>query len=131
MVGERSNGGKTEQVCVVRAPGSAQAVNTLDFRDREAADTWQRPPAVRHDNGHHDFIGPWGIGHTGFHGVEMAAHVSRILVAQGHVDGRAEAAHLLAGWHQSGALLNRHTQWCAQLGVEDGGGVYISENTAI
>src|SRR5688500_7831228 len=61
----------------------------------QAADAREWPAGLRHDYRHQDLVRAWRVGQAHFHAVEMAAHEGGVLMTQGHVDRRADSAHLL------------------------------------
>jgi two-component system, sensor histidine kinase RegB len=68
--------------------------------DRQAADPGQRAAAVGDRHGNQDLVGARGIVDAHFHAVEMAAHVSRVLVPERNVERLARPAALLRRRHQ-------------------------------
>src|SRR6185295_10101948 len=66
---------------------SSQPISSLDLILLQAANAWQRPAAVGDGDAYHYLIGARGIGHAHLDGVEVRAHVGRILVAERYVDG--------------------------------------------
>src|SRR5690606_10598145 len=102
---------------------SAQSVFALDLAHLQAADARQRAARVGDGHGDHDLVGARRIRNTGFDRVEMATDESGVLMAQRHVDGRADAAHLLGRRHQGCAFFDRLAQRRAELGMQDGGGM--------
>src|ERR1700716_3518394 len=66
----------------------SQTVFTLDFRNRQTADTRQRPAAVGHRHRHHDLVGARRIVVLHLHALEMATHECRVLVAERNIERR-------------------------------------------
>src|SRR4029079_13901191 len=82
----------------VRVPdrtGSSQPIRPLDLVLLQAAYPRQGATAVRYGDAHNDLVGARRIGHAHFDGVEVRAHVGRILVTERHVDRSAGTAAFL------------------------------------
>src|SRR5438876_8486845 len=65
-----------------------QPVLALDLRNRQAADPRQRTAAVGDGDRDHDLVRARRIVDAHFHAVEMAAHESRVLVAEWNIERR-------------------------------------------
>src|SRR4051794_22627701 len=82
--------------------GLSQPVLAFDFMLLQATDARQWAATVGNRDSDHDFIGARRIGNPDLDCVEMAAHESRILMAERHIDGAAEPTHLFGRRHQGG-----------------------------
>lgn len=102
----------------------AQSIFAFDLIRGQAADAGQGASAVGDDDGNHDLIAAGGVGDADLHGVEMAADVGGVLVAEGDADGGAHAAAFLGAGDEGGAFFDGAAQWGAEFGMEDGGGVF-------
>jgi hypothetical protein len=73
----------------------AQPVLAQDFVHLKTADARQRPAAVRDCDGDDNFVGAWSVGNSSLDGVEVTAHESRVLMPEGYIDRRPQAAYFL------------------------------------
>ncbi len=85
----------------------------------QTADAGQRPTTVRDRDGHQDLAGPRCIRDPNLHGVEVAAHEGRILVAERNIERGSRATALLRGRDQGGTPTQCRPHGSAHAGVQD------------
>jgi hypothetical protein len=102
---------------------SSQTVLALYLVLGESTDARPRAAAIRHHKGDDNLAAARRVRHPHLHGVKVAAHERRVLVAQRDVDGSPGSTHFLRRGDEGRPFLNRRTEWFAELWMEDRRGV--------
>ena len=88
-----------------------------------STDARPRTAAIRHHKGDDNLAAARRVRHPHLHGVKVAAHERRVLVAQRDVDGSPGSTHFLRRGDEGRPFLNRRTEWFAELWMKDRRGV--------
>src|SRR5207302_11003683 len=84
-----------------------------------SSDPCKRPAAIRHRDGHDNFVGSGSVIDSNLHAIEVAADESGVFVPQRHIEGDTHPASLLRRWDEGGAFADHSSYWRTKFGMEN------------